>query len=133
MSKRKYKAVFDGRCRSEWIALITEWVHDDLDRKMMILHHLDGHTYDRVCDDIDHVLEYKDSNPELARVMYNLSMQEMQHMTDLHALVVAAIDDYRKDNGEPPVGMKTLYDYLHKQHIEDAAKVRTLQGMYAQR
>ena len=47
MSKRKYKDVFDGRCRSEWIHLIDEWVHDDLDRKMMVLYHLDGHTYDR--------------------------------------------------------------------------------------
>ena len=58
MSKRKYKAVFDGRCRSEWINLINEWVHDDLDREMIKLHHLDGHSYDRVCDDIGRVLEY---------------------------------------------------------------------------
>ena len=72
MSKRKYKAVFDGRCRSEWIALITEWVHDDLDRKMMILHHLDGHTYDRVCDDIDHVLEYEQVKSRITRATKHL-------------------------------------------------------------
>lgn len=58
MSRRKYKSVFDGRCRSEWINLINEWVHDELDRRMMVLHHLDGHTYDRVCEDINRVLEY---------------------------------------------------------------------------
>lgn len=58
MSKRKYKDVFNGHCRSEWIHLINEWVHDELDRKMMVLYHLDGHAYDRVCDDIGHVLEY---------------------------------------------------------------------------
>ncbi len=57
MSKRKYKQVFDGRCRSEWIHLINEWVHDELDRKMMVLHHLDGHTYDRVCEDIGRIIE----------------------------------------------------------------------------
>lgn len=57
MSKRKYKHIFDGRCRSEWIHLINEWIHDELDRKMMILHHLDGHTYDHVCDDIGRILE----------------------------------------------------------------------------
>jgi len=58
MSKRKYKSIFDGRCRSEWMHLIDEWIHDELDRKMVVLHHLDGHSYDRVCDDIGNTLEY---------------------------------------------------------------------------
>ena len=57
MSKRKYKSIFDGRCRSEWMHLIDEWIHDELDRKMVVLHHLDGHSYDRVCDDIGNALE----------------------------------------------------------------------------
>ena len=75
-------------------------------------------------------LEYKDSKPELARIMYNLSAQELQHMNDLHALVVEVIDDYRKDKGEPPTQMRAIYDYLHSRHIDEAAEVRTLQSMY---
>ena len=72
MSKRKYRGVFDGRCRSEWIHLINEWVHDELDRRMMVLHHLDGHTYDRVCDDINHVLEYEQVKARIRRATNNL-------------------------------------------------------------
>ena len=75
-------------------------------------------------------LEYKGSKPELARVMYNLSMQEMQHMTDLHALVENVIDEYRREHGEPPADMQAVYDYLHDQHIEDATEVRVMQQMY---
>ena len=78
-------------------------------------------------------LEYRDDRPEMARIMYNHSLVELQHMSDLHAVVVDVINDYRAKNGEPPAGMKAIYDYLHKQHIEDAAEVKNLQNMYAAR
>jgi hypothetical protein len=78
-------------------------------------------------------LEYKDSMPELARIMNAHSLAEMQHANDLHALVVIQIEEYRRKNGEPPEGMKVLYDYLHKQHIQNAAEIKQLQSMYTVR
>jgi len=75
-------------------------------------------------------LECKDDNPNLAKVFFDLSVAEMQHMTILHNEVTKQIEKYRQEKGEPPDGMKALYDYLHQKQIDKAAEVKTLQGMY---
>ena len=54
----------------------------------------------------------------------------MHHMTMLHAEVAGVIQKYRQEHGEPPEGMKCLYDYLHRKQIERAADVRRLQNMF---
>ena len=77
-------------------------------------------------------LTYKADKPELARVMYSLSTQELTHMEDLHGVVVSLIDEYRREHGEPPADMRAIYDYLHERHINDAANVRALQTAYRQ-
>ena len=75
-------------------------------------------------------LEYKEEWPELSRTLYNLSTQEMEHMNLLHNEVASIIKKYRETKGEPPVEMMAVYDYLHKEQIEKAAEVKTLQNMY---
>ena len=75
-------------------------------------------------------IEYKDEWPELSRTLYNISTQEMEHMNLLHNEVSAIIKKYRETKGEPPVEMMAVYDYLHKEQIDSAAEVRTLQNMY---
>ena len=75
-------------------------------------------------------LEYRDQYPELARVVNNIAMQEMDHMNSLHTIVTNLIDQYRRTNGDPPPAMQAVYDYLHQKHIDHAVKVKALQAMY---
>ena len=75
-------------------------------------------------------LEYRDEYPELARISNNLAAQEMDHMANLHQLVVQIIEQYRKKNGDPPANMQAIYDYLHEKHIDHAARIKALQSMY---
>ena len=75
-------------------------------------------------------LEYRDEREGLSRVFDTLSRQEMEHAKMIHNEVVAIIDKYRKDHGEPPVEMQAVYNYLHEQQIDAAAEVKRLQAMY---
>lgn len=75
-------------------------------------------------------LKYKDERPALAKTFYDLSTDELRHMGLLHGEVVAVIEQHRKEKGEPPEGMKALYDYVHRKEIEKEQKVRQCLAMY---
>lgn len=62
-----------------------------------------------------------------------LSAEEMKHMQMLHNQVVKIIENYRKTNGEPPVSMLAVYDYLHEKFIDEAKEVKMLQQMYMEK
>ena len=52
MSKRD-REEFNKRCRKEWLELIEEWVHSELDRKMIARVYLDGITIEKVAEEFD--------------------------------------------------------------------------------
>ena len=79
---------------------------------------------------IDLAMRWRQDEPETADLFYELSTEEMGHMEKLHKEVTELIEEYRKEHGEPPKEMMTLYDYLHEKHIANATQIRIKQGMY---
>ena len=79
---------------------------------------------------IDLAMRWKAEEPETADVFYDLSVEEMGHVDKLHKEVAELIEDYRKEHGDPPKEMMTLYDYLHEKHIGEATRIKIAQGMY---
>ena len=51
-------------------------------------------------------------------------------MDKLHNRVVAVIEQYRKEHGDPPAEMQWRYDYLHKKHIDKATRIKVKQALY---
>ena len=68
--------------------------------------------------------------PEIAQTLYDLSLEEMGHMSRLHAAVADLIDKYRAEKGEPPAPMMAMYEYLHNQQIAKAAEAKALQETF---
>ena len=52
MSK-KDREEFNKRGRKEWLELIEEWVHSELDRKMIARVYLDGITIEKVAEEFN--------------------------------------------------------------------------------
>ena len=75
-------------------------------------------------------LENRDEYPDVARTLYDLSEEELGHMSRLHDAVAAIIKKYREEKGAPPADMLAVYNYLHKQQIAKTAEVKTLQAMF---
>ena len=75
-------------------------------------------------------LKYKAEHRAMADVLYTISTEEMKHMQMLHGAVTELIDQYRREQGEPPSDMMAIYNYLHERHIEKAAEVSALQALY---
>ena len=95
---------------------------------------------DRIAEEIDDAhgyamkaLEVKETYPDLANVLHDLSTEEMGHMSRLHTAAAGIIEQYRNEKGEPPAAMMAVYDYLHKKQIAKAAEVKNLQEMFAEK
>lgn len=75
-------------------------------------------------------VELKDEHPNLAQVLYNISVQEDAHQAALHKEVVKIIEDHRRTHGEPPATMMAVYEYVHQKHIDALADARRYQDVY---
>lgn len=71
----------------------------------------------------------EDEYPQLANTYYQLSLEEMKHVTMLHESVVRIINEYKQSN-EVPEAMQLLYDYLHDRQIKWAAKIKAKQEQF---
>lgn len=75
-------------------------------------------------------MEWKDEDEDAAEVFYELSKEEIGHADKLHEQVTAEIEEYRRTEGEPPEGMRELYEWMHKKNVEDAMRIKVKQGMF---
>lgn len=75
-------------------------------------------------------LKYKEERPALAKTFFDLSNEEMRHMTMLHGEVSNIIQRYKQERGDPPADMQAVYNYLHEKQVEKATAVKGLQAMY---
>lgn len=71
----------------------------------------------------------REQYPQLAGTYYQLSLEEMKHVTLLHESVVRIINEY-KQNHDVPEGMQVLYDYLHDRQIKWAEKIKLKQEQF---
>ena len=100
---------------------------------MKIIKVLTDKIKDELCDAKEYAEmanKYKTEYPEMSRVLFTISTQEMEHMNLLHNEVTKIIAKYRETQGEPPADMLAVYDYLHKEQIDKALEVKLLQNMY---
>lgn len=75
-------------------------------------------------------LAHKDDNASLAKVLYEISTQEMNHVDMLHGEVKKLIEEHRKEKGDPPAMMLAVYNYLHERHVDKASRIKMLQAEF---
>ena len=51
--KKEDSDTINARGRSEWVTLINEWVHNEIDRKMLIRYLLDGIHLEPLAEEFD--------------------------------------------------------------------------------
>lgn len=94
-----------------------------------LMEHIEDELND-ACTYVKLALEYKATDPDMAKLFYSLSNEEMNHMNLLHNSVVTHIENYKRTRGEPPTDMTAVYEYVHKRDIEKAEKIAALQAMF---
>ena len=103
---------------------------------MKIIKELSNYIEDELCDAnkyIKQALLIKNDYPEIGELFNMLSHEEMKHMNLLHNQVIKLIENYRQTNGEPPVEMQAVYNYLHEKFIDQAKEIKLMQEMYMEK
>lgn len=91
----------------------------------MIEEELDG-----ACEYAKEALKLKDDHPALAKVFYDISLDEVKHVDMLHCETKKIIETHRREHGEPPAPMMAVYEYLHDKHIEKLNHIKAYQMEY---
>lgn len=87
-------------------------------------------TMDMAEDNAKKAIMYKNEYPLAAKSFYTKSVTLMDSIKGQHDAVVALIEAYKKESGDPPAPMLAIYNYMHTRHINKAAAIKNLQDMY---
>lgn len=87
-------------------------------------------TMDMAESNIKKAIQYKDEYPLVAKAYYAKSIALMDTIKGMHDGITALIKAYREQNGEPPVPMMAVYNYLHERHINQSVMIKNLQDIY---
>lgn len=82
------------------------------------------------CEYAKEAIKHKEDHPTLAKVFYDISLEEVNHIERLHGEVVRLIAEHRREHGEPPAAMMAVYEYLHEKHIDKLNKIKTYQMQF---
>ena len=95
------------------------------------------HLSEQIADEIDGMMEYakdalewKYSDPELAKTYYELAKIEYGHVDKLHAQVVRKIEEAKNLSIKPTEQMLAKWDELHKEMIAKTAEAKTYLDMW---
>ena len=83
-------------------------------------------TLDMAEENIKKAIMYSTESPVAAKAFYMKSVTLMDSIKPQHDAVVALIEGYKKEKGEPPAPMMAIYDYMHERHIAKAAAIKSL-------
>ncbi len=87
-------------------------------------------TLDCAEDCVKKAMMYKEEYPIASRAFFNKSTMLMDSIKLQHDAIIALIEGYKKEKGEPPAPMMAIYNYMHERHINKAAAIKALQEMY---
>lgn len=73
---------------------------------------------------IEKALLMKDERKQLADTLCKISEQEMMHYQMLHEQAVSLIEQHKQKHGEVPPEMKAIWEWEHKQRIEEIGEVK---------
>lgn len=87
-------------------------------------------TLDAAEENIKMAMMYKEEYPIASKAFYTQSVVLMDSIKMQHDAVVALIEGYKKEKGEPPAPMMAIYNYMHERHINKSAAIKALQELY---
>lgn len=92
---------------------------------------------EQICEELDGMeeyakdaIEYKESDPDLSKMYYEMAKTEHEHMQKLHDQVVRKIREAETSGVEIPQIMRILWKEKHEEIIEKAAKAKMYLDMY---
>lgn len=88
-------------------------------------------TLDLAEENIKNAIMYQIDHPIASKAFYIKSVALMDSIKNEHDAVVALIEGYKKEKGEPPAPMMSVYNYIHKRHMTQMAAIKALQDTYS--